>query len=159
MQFKHSVSVMRKQLGLTLIEALSFLAIFGVVAAGAVAMFQTTSDAAQVNMLANEVHGIKAAVKSRALSGTAYTAINMETLFTSGALSTNFKSVTGSGASSKGVLANGTEFAITGAASSFSVDVSSLSDENCAALIQSLASSGATNTPSCSSGAVSFTYK
>lgn len=159
MQFKNSFSVMRKQFGLTLIEALSFLAIFGVVAVGAVSMFGSTSDSAKVNLIATEVHAIKAAVKSRALAGTAYTNINMATLNTGGALSTNITSVTGAGATSKGTMADGTGFVVTGAATSFSVVVSGLTNENCASLLLSLANSGTTTTPSCTSGSATFTYR
>lgn len=157
--FQTRVSVAKKQMGLTLIEALSFLAIFGVVAVGAVSMFGSTSDTAKVNMIATEVHAIKAAVKSRALAGTAYTAINMATLKAGGALSTNIQAVTGAGATSKGTMADGTGFVITGAAANFSIVVSGLTDENCSSLLTSLASSGATNPLACSSGSATFTYR
>lgn len=158
MQLKN-LSAARKQFGLTLVEALSFLAIFGVVAAGAVSMFGSTSDAAKVNLIAGEVNALKTVVKARALAGTPYGSIDMESLKTGGALSTNIRAVSGSGASSKGTMADGTGFVITGNTSDYSIEVSGLSDEICDSVRISLASSGATNTPACASGAISFTYK
>lgn len=155
MQFKNSFSVMRKQFGLTLIEALSFLAIFGVVAVGAVSMFGSTSDTAKVNLIAMEVHAIKAAVKSRALAGTPYATITMETLENGGALSTNIKNVT----SGKGTMADGTGFVVDDTPTGFSIEVSGLTNENCASLLLSLANSGTTSAPSCSSGSATFNYK
>lgn len=154
-----SPNAKRKQAGLTLVEALAFLAIFGVVAGGAVAMFGSTSDSAKVNQVATEVNSIKTAVKARALAGTAFTAIHMESLKAGGALSTNIGAITGTGATSYGEHADGTRFVVAGAATNFTITVSQLSTENCASLILALANSGRTNTPTCTAGSVGFTYR
>jgi len=154
-----SPNAKRKQAGLTLVEALAFLAIFGVVAGGAVAMFGSTSDSAKVNQVATEVNSIKTAVKARALAGTPFANIHMESLKAGGALSTNIGAITGTGDASYGSHADGTRFLVDGGTTTFDITVSELTDANCASLILALANSGRTNTPACSSGAVTFTYR
>lgn len=157
-----------KQKGASLVEAVTYLAIAGVVAAGAVAMFVSASTSATSNQIAQDVNALKSSVKAMSLSGTLLTNITTTTLSAAGRLSKNLTNQT-STACSAAMLApcatygDGVGFKITGSATGFTISIDNLTQEICESSRSSLLSSGFTNTPACSvSGSaytISFAYR
>lgn len=152
----------QKQRGLTLVEALAFLAIFGIVAGGAVAMFFSGSNSASSNQIASDVNGLKAAIKSQTMAGQPMANITTATLSASGRLSKNMTNQTSSCASLAAPCAtygDGTSFKINGSATQFSIVVDGLNTETCESVRIALTNSGPINTPTCSAGQITFTYR
>lgn len=154
-----------KQAGLSLVEALAFLAIFGIVAAGAVALFTGASNSASTNNISTDVTALKTNVKALSMSGTPYSTVTTTTLNTNGRLSKQMTNQT-TGNCATGVASpcanygDGTAFKVAGTANDFTVSVGTSSAEVCNSLIAAMSGSNFTNTPTCdTNNVVAFTFR
>lgn len=158
---KHVRSI-KRQAGLTLVEALSFLALFGVVIAGAITLYGSGSNSASTNNLVSEVSGIKANAKAMRMAGVAAASVTTTTLANAGKLS---KSMTDSPSAACGALAapcavysDGTNFKVSATASAITVAVETTTPEMCESLLLSASATNPTGTPACASNVLSLVY-
>lgn len=148
-------TIKKKQHGLTLLEAMAWLSIAGVVIAGALVMQNSAQSGATANREVADIASTKLVIQKKAMgTGRAYTKLDndgvaaasvMAQLSASGALSTGFASC----AANICTYPNGDTLTYSSAAGKFTLTFSSTESKNCQGVADQLLSVSPTNTPTC----------
>lgn len=141
-----NISSKKKQLGVSILELVVYIAVASIVIAGAFRYYTAAKDNARVAKVAEEVREIGKAAVTWGQSRTSYTGVSLSTLQSGGYLASNISSNQFGGG-----------YTISGSGTEFTITATSLTTNGCAQAIDML-SQDTTSTPTCTSGTLSATF-
>lgn len=129
----HNIKSLRKQAGLTLIEMGVSLAIFALVIAGALSLYQMNANAQKANQLISDITGLRGAVKGWYAQAGNYGTGSLNSILISAKKIPSTMIVSGSTINH---VANGT-VVVSGASANFTIALSNIATDICTDLVTS----------------------